>query len=269
MCAPLVMDAVARSLSRRAFLGVGLGLLASQALAQAEVPGKAFRHAVDLTHELSPEIPLFPGAEPMRITTLVTVRQNGYYGNRLDLWEHSGTHMDAPAHFAEGGLTAEKLPVGNLIAPLAVVHIHEKAAKDPDAQVTVDDLLAYERRYGRLPKGALVAMHSGWEARWQDPKAFLNQDASGVLHFPGFSPEAVAFLVEEREIVGVGVDTLSLDFGPSKDFKAHLTLLGAGKYGLENLANLAQVPPAGALILVGGPKHRGASGGPVRALAVW
>ncbi|WP_243094634.1 cyclase family protein [Thermus thalpophilus] len=269
MCAPLVMEEVARALSRRAFLGMGLGLLAVKALAQAEVQGKAFSRAVDLTHELSPEIPLFPGAEPMRITTLVTVRQNGYYGNRLDLWEHSGTHMDAPAHFAEGGLTAEKLPVASLIAPLAVIHIHERAAKDPDAQVTVDDILAYERQHGRLPKGAFVAMHSGWEARWRNPKAFLNQDASGTLHFPGFSPEAAEFLVREREIVGVGVDTLSLDHGPSKDFKAHVTLLGAGKYGLENLANLAQVPPAGALLFVGGPKHQKASGGPVRAVAVW
>jgi len=263
------MEAVAKQISRRALLGAGLGLLAGRAVAQAQVPGKAFSRAVDLTHELSPEVPLFPGAEPMRITTLVTVRQNGYYGNRLDLWEHSGTHMDAPAHFAEGGLTAEKLPVETLIAPLAVIHIHEKAARDPDAQVTLDDLMAYERQHGRLPKGALVAMHSGWEARWKDPKAFLNQDASGTLHFPGFSPEAAEFLVREREIVGVGVDTLSLDFGPSKDFKAHLILLGAGKYGLENLANLAQVPPAGALIFVGAPKHRGASGGPVRAVAVW
>ncbi|GAB5602213.1 cyclase family protein [Thermus sp. FJN-A] len=269
MCAPLVMETVARSVSRRSFLASGLVALAGAALGQGQVPGKAFSRAVDLTHELGPGIPLFPGAEPMRITTLVTVRQNGYYGNRLDLWEHSGTHMDAPAHFAEAGLTAEKLPVASLIAPLAVIHIHEKAAKDPDAQVTVDDLLAYERQYGRLPKGALVAMHSGWEARWQDPKAFLNQDASGTLHFPGFSPEAAAFLVQEREIVGVGVDTLSLDFGPSKDFRAHVTLLGAGKYGLENLANLAQVPPAGALVFVGGPKHKGASGGPVRAVAVW
>ena len=216
MCAPLVMEQVARSLSRRSFLASGLAALAGAALAQAQVPGKAFGRAVDLTHELTPEIPLFPGAEPMRITTLVTVRQNGYYGNRLDLWEHSGTHMDAPAHFVEGAPTAEKLPVGVLIAPLAVIHIHEKAAKDPDAQVTPDDLLAYERRYGRLPKGAFVAMHSGWEARWKDPKAFLNQDASGTLHFPGFSPEAAEFLVREREIVGIGVDTLSLDFGPSK-----------------------------------------------------
>jgi kynurenine formamidase len=112
-------------------------------------------------------------------------------------------------------------------------------------------------------------MHSGWESRWRDPKAFLNQDASGTLHFPGFSPEAAAFLVREREIVGIGVDTLSLDFGPSKDFKTHVTVLGAGKYGLENLANLAQVPPSGALIFVGGPKHKNASGGPVRAVAVW
>lgn len=269
MCAPHVMEAVARSVSRRSFLGAGLGLLAAQALAQQEVPGKAFSRVVDLTHELSPEIPLFPGAEPMRITPLVTVRQNGYYGNRLDLWEHSGTHMDAPAHFVEGAPTAEKLPVSLLIAPLAVVHIHGRAARDPDTQLSVDDLLAYEKQYGRLPKGAFVAMHSGWETRWQDPMAFLNQDASGTLHFPGFSPEAAAFLVREREIVGIGVDTLSLDFGPSKDFKTHITVLGAGKYGLENLANLAQVPPAGALIFVGGPKHKAASGGPVRAVAVW
>jgi kynurenine formamidase len=269
MCAPLVMETVARSLSRRSFLASSLAALAGAALAQAGVSGKAFSRAVDLTHELSPEIPLFPGAEPMRITTLVTVRQNGYYGNRLDLWEHSGTHMDAPAHFVEGAPTAEKLPLSALIAPLAVIHIHEKAAKDPDAQVTVDDILAYERQYGRLPKGAFVAMHSGWESRWRDPKAFLNQDASGTLHFPGFSPEAAAFLVQEREIVGIGVDTLSLDFGPSKDFKTHVTVLGAGKYGLENLANLAQVPPSGALLFVGGPKHKGASGGPVRAVAVW
>lgn len=103
MCAPHVMETVARSISRRAFLGAGLGLLAAQALAQQEVPGKAFSRAVDLTHELSPEIPLFPGAEPMRITTLVTVRKNGYYGNRLDLWEHSGTHMDAPGPLRGGG----------------------------------------------------------------------------------------------------------------------------------------------------------------------
>ncbi|WP_117238380.1 cyclase family protein [Thermus sediminis] len=269
MCAPLVMETVARSLSRRAFLASGLGAFSGVALAQARVPGKAFSRAADLTHELSPEIPLFPGAEPMRITTLVTVRQNGYYGNRLDLWEHSGTHMDAPAHFVEGAPTAERLPVASLIAPLAIIRIREKAARDPDAQVTAEDILAYERAYGRLPRGAFVAMDSGWEARWKDPKAFLNQDASGILHFPGFSPEAAEFLVREREIVGVGVDTLSLDFGPSRDFRAHVTLLGAGKYGLENLAGLAQVPPSGALIFVGGPKHKGASGGPVRAVAVW
>jgi len=269
MCAPHVMEAVALSISRRALLASGLTALAGAALAQATVPGKAFSRAMDLTHELSPEVPLFPGAEPMRIATLVTVRQNGYYGNRLDLWEHSGTHMDAPAHFVEGAPTAEKLPLSALIAPLAVIRIRDKAARDPDAQVTVDDVLAYERRHGRLPKGAFVAMDSGWEARWRNPKAFLNQDASGTLHFPGFSPEAAAFLVQEREIVGIGVDTLSLDFGPSRDFKTHIIFLGAGKYGLENLANLAQVPPSGALIFVGGPKHRGASGGPVRAVAVW
>ncbi len=193
MCAPLVMEQVARSLSRRSFLASGLSALAGVALAQAQVPGKAFSRAVDLTHELSPEIPLFPGAEPMRITTLVTVRQNGYYGNRLDLWEHSGTHMDAPAHFVEGAPTAEKLPPSLLIAPLAVVHIHEKAAKDPDAQVTVDDLLAYERQYGRLPKGAFVAMHSGWEPGGRTPKPSSTKTPPVPSTSPGSPPRRRRF----------------------------------------------------------------------------
>lgn len=226
MCAPLVMQRVERGLSRRAFLAGGLGLLGGLAQgAPTPVPGKAFSRVWGLTHEFSLNTPLFPGAEPMRITTLVTVRQNGHYGNRLDLWEHTGTHMDGPAHFVDGGATAEKLPPFQLIAPLAVIHIHEKAAKDPDARDT--------------------------------------------LHFPGFSPEAAEFRVREREIVGVGVDTLPLDFGPSQDFRTHPVLLGAGKYGLENLAGLGQVPPQRGPDPRGAPKHQGASRERVRALAVW
>ena len=112
-------------------------------------------------------------------------------------------------------------------------------------------------------------MNSGWEARLVDPPTYLNQDASGTPHFPGFHPDASTLLVEERDIVGIGVDTVSLDFGAATVFDTHVTLLGAGKYGLENLAALGTVPASGATIIVGGPKHVNASGGPTRALAVF
>ncbi|RDI96212.1 cyclase family protein [Meiothermus sp. QL-1] len=271
MCAPHVMSWVERNLSRREVLGLAAGLAAyaSSAQAQGQVAGRAFSNVLDLTHVASPNFPMFPGARPMRITELVTVKKDGYYGNLLEIWEHTGTHMDAPAHFVDGAPTAEALPVNRLIAPLAVINIKAKADRNPDAEVTIDDILAWERSFGRLPNGAFVAMYSGWESRVNDPKAYVNQDSAGVQHYPGFSPAAAEFLVRERNIVGVGVDTLSLDFGASRDFKSHVVFLGAGKYGLENLANLGAVRPSGAMIIVGGPKHKGASGGPTRAMAIW
>ena len=134
--------------------------------------------------------------------------------------------------------------------------------------VTVDDVLAWERRHGRLPSGAFVAMHSGWDARIGDANRFLNKDAQGTMHAPGFSEAAARFLAQERDIVGAGVDTLSLDVASAQKFVAHLALLGAGKYAVELMANLATLPPSGATLIVGGPKHQGASGGPVRVFAV-
>ncbi|MER3479490.1 MAG: cyclase [Meiothermus sp.] len=268
MCAPQVMEQVKQALSRREFLGLA-AVAAISARAQTQVQGRSFGNVADLTHVYGPDFPMFPGAPSPKITVAVTVKENGYYGNNLQIWEHTGTHMDAPAHFAEGAPTADLLPVNRLIAPLAVINIQAKAERNPDAEVTPDDILAWERQNGRLPAGAFVAMYSGWESRVGDPKRYVNQDASGTQHYPGFSPAAAEFLVREREIVGIGVDTLSLDFGASKDFKTHLTVLPAGKYGLENLANLASVPPRGATLIVGGPKHKGASGGPTRVMAVW
>jgi kynurenine formamidase len=134
--------------------------------------------------------------------------------------------------------------------------------------VGVDDLLAWEKAHGRLPRGAFVAMRSGWDARIGNAARFLNKDAKGTMHAPGFSEEAARFLVAERDIVGAGVDTLSLDKAEAQKFVAHLALLGAGKYGVELIANLGGVPAAGATIIVGAPKHEGASGGPARVYAL-
>ncbi len=135
--------------------------------------------------------------------------------------------------------------------------------------MTPDDLMAWEDEHGPLPAGAIVAMYSGWESRLSDPATFLNIDDDGVPHFPGFHPDATTLLTEERDITGIGVDTLSLDFGASTDFGTHFTLLGAGKYGLENIASLANVPATGALIIVGGPKITTGSGGQSRVMALF
>jgi kynurenine formamidase len=241
----------------------------TSAKAQSKVAGKAFSNVADLTHVVSPSFPVYPGAAQMRQEVLVTVKANGFYKSTLIMDEHTGTHVDAPAHFIDGAPTAETIAADKLIAPLAVIDIRSAAARNADAEVMPDDILAWERQHGRLPSGAFVAMNSGWDAKAADPKAFINLDASKVQHYPGFSPAAAEFLVKERNIVGIGVDTLSQDFGASTTFKTHVTILGAGKYGVENLANLGSAPPAGAMVIVAGPKHKGASGGPARVMAIW
>jgi kynurenine formamidase len=291
MCSPEIMANVDEAVTRRRVLGrlgmagaasaLGLAASATSGAAQQEAATPAagplasptalgsFTQIQDLSHVVTPSFPMYPGAPQMQITLLRTIQGNGFYKNLLVLDEHTGTHMDAPAHFAPDGTSAESLPVERLVAPLAVIDVSSRAASDPDAQLMPDDITAWEGQHGPLPPGAFVAMYSGWEARLDDPASFINQDGAGVPHFPGFHPDAAALLVNERDIVAIGVDTVSLDFGASTDFKTHLTVLSAGKYGLENLAALASVPPSGATIIVGGPKHINASGGPTRAFAVY
>jgi kynurenine formamidase len=228
-----------------------------------------FSAMVDLTHVVSPAFPVYPGTGQMEIESARTIATDGFYSIKLTFNEHTGTHMDAPAHFVADGMTAELIPIDRLIAPLAVIDISARAASDPDAQLTPDDIVAWEAANGPLPSGAFVAMYSGWEARLPDAEAFINADSSGTPHFPGIHPDAATLLVEERDIVGVGVDTLSQDFGASTDFATHVTILGAGKYGVEGIANLNSVPPSGATVIVGGPKHVQASGGPSRLFALY
>ena len=275
MCGPRVIGAVKQEITRRQALGllatpVVAGTLVGRAEArQAPVRlAGGFTRIHDLTHTLSPQTPVYPVFNPFQIVQRFELASDGFFGSELTLGEHTGTHLDAPNHFAAGGLSTDQMDPQQFFAPLAVISIADRAARDPDTGITVDDLRAWERQHGRLPDGAFVAMNSGWDQRVGDSQAFLNADAEAVLHFPGFSVEAAQFLIEERDIVGVGVDTLSLDVGMSTDFAAHLTFLPAGKYGLELMANLDDVPPAGATLIVGAPKHQGGSGGPARVFAV-
>lgn len=276
MCPPRTLESMrSPEISRRNLFKFGLGAAAVAAALPfgtthaATVQRTSFRNVADLTHVLGTQFPLFPGSAPFRVQQAVVHDKDGYYGNILNYWEHSGTHMDAPVHFAPNGLYVDQLRVENLVVPAVVINITEKVRRDPDAVVTTDDIRAWERRYGRLPDNAAILMASGWGERAGSVEAFRNADASGVMHFPGFGKDAIDFLLTERRISGIGVDTLSLDHGPSTDFAVHYTLLPTNRWGLENLANLESIPPRGATLFVGAPKIASGSGGPTRVMAVW
>jgi kynurenine formamidase len=221
---------------------------------------------VDLTHTLTPDFPTFFGGSQFTSTPLFELATDGFNMNEWELVEHTGTHMDAPYHFSNQDTPAE-IPLERLVLPLAVVDIRAKAAANPDAQVTPADLRAWEARHGRIPRGSCVAMNSGWADRVNGP-GFRNAGADGVLHFPGFHLEAADFLIEEREVYGIAVDTLSLDYGPSPDFAVHYRWLPTNRWGLEGVANLDHVPPAGSTIIAAVSKVQGATGGPTRVMAL-
>lgn len=232
----------------------------------------SIRNVVDLTHTLTENFPYNPVSGiyyPFDIDVQTTVKKDGVASNEWKIHEHIGTQIDAPSHFIVEGKSLDQLPVENFIAPLAVIDISERAKRDPDATVAVDDIKAWEKRYGRLPQGAAVFMYSGWGAKVDDPMAFVNLDASNTKHAPGFAPETAEFLIRERDIVGIGVDTLSIDTGESKDFPVHKSWPAAGKWGVECVANVDRVPPSGATVFVGATKVGGATGGPVRLIATF
>ena len=260
--------AMKSALAASAAMAVGRPALFAQEATPEATPVTDIRAAiVDLTHYLDATSPVWPGNEPFAAEPMKTFENDGFYQQKVSFWEHTGTHIDAPIHFIEDGITSDAIDIGTLFAPLAVIDISDRAAEDPDTALTVDDILAYEAAYGELPMGALVAMNSGWSSKWNDPEAFVNLDDDGVQHYPGFHPDAAEFLVTERDIVGIAVDTLSQDPGNSTDFGTHVTILGAGKYGIEGMNNLAAMDPAGATVYVGAPKWADSSGGPSRIIA--
>jgi kynurenine formamidase len=231
-----------------------------------------FAHVVDLTHTLSEDTPYIPipGITfPFKKTTIATISRDGVAANRWEIHEHLGTQIDAPSHFFDQGLSLERLPVASLVVPLVIIDVSIRASSNADTSVTVADIEAWERRHGRLPAQAAVFMMSGWDVRIGDATAFVNHDASGALHFPGFSVEAAIFLAQSRNVAGLGVDTLSLDPGIDTTYAAHKAWLATGKWGVELVANLRNVPSSGATVFVGASKVSGATGGPVRLIAVW
>jgi kynurenine formamidase len=230
--------------------------------------GKRGRVA-DLTHTFREGFPVFVvGEEPER-ETIADYATSGFYAQRWTFGEHSGTHMDAPGHFVPGGRLSPEITPPELIAPIVVVDISKKARSNPNAMVELEDLQRFERRHGRIPRGALVAADSGWAEKVDDPAAFKGGPAFPNYNFPGWSEEAALWLVEKRDITGIGIDTLSLDPGNSATFPVHVNFLATDRYGIENLAGLDRIPPRGATAYVGLIPWEEGSGGPCRVIAAW
>ncbi len=223
---------------------------------------------IDLSYAISDKLVPWPGDEKFfEAKVNATIEKNGYFTRSFWMLEHYGTHLDAPAHFPPGKTTVDHIPVKQLFGPAVVLDVRAESGKDADFQLPAARVEDWEKRHGRIPEGAIVLLRTGWASRWPDVQKYRNQDAKGKMHFPGFSPEAAKLLME-RKVSGLGCDTLSIDYGASEDFAVHHLALGAGLYHLENLADLSELPEAGAFLIVAPIKLEGGSGGAVRVFAL-
>ena len=249
-------------------LAVGL-LLFGQRHADPVQPA-GFGGVVDLTHSVNEKVPTYELAEKSayQVKTVATIEKDHYYARNISLPEHFGTHIDAPAHFARGSWTVDQIPPERLIAPLVVIDISSKVRNNADYRLSVEDIAQWEQKNGQMPFGAVVMARTGWASRWDSEKDYRDADGKGVMHFPGYSVDAAHFLVEGRNVLGLGIDTLSVDYGPSKNFEVHQYTLARSLYHLENVTNLDRTPETGAIVVVAPMKLEGGSGGPVRVMAL-
>ena len=229
---------------------------------------------VDLTYPLDEQTVFWPTNKPFTWEKAAwgrTAKGYWYASGDFSMSEHGGTHIDAPIHFGESRLAVDEIPLHKLIAPAVVIDARLSVAENPDYRLSRKDRERWESRYGPIQQGAVVLMWTGWGEGWPDKSRYLGSPTPSdptTLHFPGFSKEAAEFLVEERHIDGIGIDTPSIDYGPSQDFIVHQIVNGANLYGLENIANLDKVPAKGAILLALPIKIRGGTGGPVRIIAI-
>lgn len=260
-----------RLLSRTATLAL---LLLAQSVTADDFDLTAFR-LVDLTHAYNEQTVYWPTSPThFEKTTLSEGQTSGgyfYSAYTVCMPEHGGTHLDAPVHFAEGGQTADAVPLKNLIAPAVVIDVSRAAQKDRDYRLTKNNVLDFEARHGVIEAGTIVLVRTGWSRHWPDALAYLGDDTPGdasKLSFPGYGERATELLVEERGVVMLGIDTASIDYGASTDFMAHRVSAARNVAGLENLTNLNELPPTGTILMALPMKIEDGSGGPVRVVAL-
>jgi kynurenine formamidase len=273
-----VIDRSATTLMSIVAVFAAAGSIASFSMpssAEPQVTDIAAQRVVDLTHAFNAKTIYWPTA-PARFgmeRLAYGPTEGGYFyaAYSISTPEHGGTHLDAPIHFSERGRTADQVPLEQLIGPAVVIDVADHAKADRDYRLSVEDVKAFEAREGRIRRGTLVLLRTGWSRHWPDVKAYLGDDTPGdasKLSFPSYGEEAARMLVEERQVAVLGVDTASIDYGRSQDFRVHRVAAARNVPGLENLTNLDQLPIRGATVIALPMKIEGGSGGPLRAIAL-
>ena len=234
------------------------------------------RKIIDLSHAYSEETVYWVTAQEFELDTVFSGQTDkGYYYSAFNFKtaEHGGTHIDAPIHFAENRQTVDQIPLENLIGPAVNIDVSDKAANNPDYLVSVEDLTQWEEQNGTIPEGGIVLLQTGFSKFYPDKQKYLGtsergEEAVKLLHFPGLDPEAAEWLVENRNIGSIGIDTPSIDFGQSELFQSHVILMGNNIPAFENLTNLDQLPATGFEIIALPMKIKGGSGAPLRIVAL-
>ena len=231
---------------------------------------------VDLTHEYSSETIYWPTEDGFRLDAgFDGMTEKGYYysAKKFSAPEHGGTHIDAPIHFAENGQTIDEIPLERLFGKGIVIDVSKNALENRDYQITAQDFRIWETSHGQIPYGAIVLLHTGYGKYWPDRLKYLGTDKTGTralgdLSFPGLDPDATKWLVENRKINAIGIDTQSIDYGKSQLFETHRILCSANIPFFENVANLDKLPPAGSFVIALPMKIKGGSGAPLRLVAI-
>jgi kynurenine formamidase len=227
-----------------------------------------YSRVISLSHVIHEQIPCWAGDPPIELTTVAELATEGYQLRKLTIGEHSATHINAPASFYQRGIGIDAYSPESLITAAIVIDIRDRVLHNPDYILTLSDITLWEKQHGTIAAGSLVLLNTGWEIRWHDPTEFFNVDRAGTAHFPGFGLEAVEFLLEQRQIAGIGIDTHGVDRGNDATFAVNRLVLSQPRIVLENLANLGQLPAVGTTIVIGVLPLQGGTGSPASVLAL-
>lgn len=241
------------------------------------INGQDSRKIIDLTYSFDETTIFWPTEDSFQFHEgFHGMTEKGYWyeANGFTSAEHGGTHLDAPAHFFEGGLTADEIPIDKFIGDAIVIDASEACAENRDYMFEIEDFQKWEKKHGKISDGTIVLLKSGYGKFWPDREKYMGTsergaDAVAKLHFPGLSQEGAKWLIEKRKIKAIGIDTPSIDYGQSKYFKTHVTLCIAAVPILENVANLDKLPPKGFEVIALPMKIKGGSGGPARIIALF
>jgi kynurenine formamidase len=224
---------------------------------------------IDLTHAINADLPPWPGdKKSFEAMPNASVEKDGYFTRSFWMLEHYGTHLDAPAHFPRGKTTVDRIPVERLIGPAVVLDVRKEGEGDADYRLPVARVEEWERAHGEIPAGAIVLLRTGRASLWPHADRYRGMASDGTMHFPGFSVEAVKYLISKR-VSGIGADAMSVDAGNSKDYEVHHLALGSDLFQIENLADMSELPESGSQLIVAPIKLEGGSGGPCRVFAIF